>query len=158
MGPNLIANDSFESWTGGPDTSPDNWLAGAVGKIRRIEEGAKLGKYAVEVSRKEESHMWIQQPIHPEKFRGKAIVLGVWCRLTPHSDCSVTVQSKVGARYLGPGRRGPTPPPRDGNWHFIAAREFVPDNAEIINLRLNAYSQEPWAPIQFDGVVAVVED
>jgi len=140
MGPNILENASFESWTGGPDTAPDNWIA------------------AVEVSRKEESHMWIQQPIPPEKFRGKTIVLGVWCKLTPNSDCSVTIQSKVGPRYLGPGRRGPVLPARDGKWHFIAAREVVPDKAEKINLRLNAYSQEPWAPIQFDGVIAVVEE
>ena len=159
MGPNLIVNDSFEAWTGGgSDPRPDNWLTGAVGKLRRIDEGAKFGKYAVEVSRQGEGHMWIQQAIPPEEYRGKTIVLGVWCKLTPDSDCSVTIQSKVGARYLGPGRRGPTPPPRDGNWQFIAARESVPDAAEIINLRLNAYSQQPWAPIQFDGVIAVVEE
>jgi len=158
MGPNILENASFESWTGGPGSPPDRWRTGGVGKLRRVETDAKFGRCAVEVSRKEERHMFIEQPISPEKYRGKAIVLGVWCRLTPNSDCSVTIQSKVGARYLGGGRRGPRPPAKDGNWHFIAAREVVPDKAEIINLRLNAYSLEPWEPVHFDGVIAVVEE
>ena len=156
MGTNLIQNASFETWSRGPDRAPDAWIAGSVGKIVRLVEGARTGTHAAELSKHDESHMFLDAVLPVEVCRGKTLVAGAWCRIGPGADATLSIQTRIGKRY--PTKHSTEKCPPDGAWHFITVRYEIPDHAEGVVLRLNAYSLEPKAPIRFDGAVAVVDN
>ena len=155
LGPDLIANGSFESWGRGANEFPDDWVGTAVERVRRVE-GARFGKYAVELTKRDESHMLIDYVLPGAAYVGKTIVFGAWCKLAANSCGSVSILHFVGGKHIAASNQIPCP--TDGQWHFMTARQTIPDGTEKILLRLNAYCYEPYAPVQFDGAAAAVEE
>jgi len=154
MGPNLLGNSGFEAWSAGAGSPPDGWTGGATERIGEAT-GAHSGSFAVQLSKRDESHMFIEQRIPGGQYASKTVILGVWCKLTADSAGSLSILSKVGDKYVVEGNDAECP--ADGQWHFIVARQTIPAGAETVYLRLNAYSLEAYAPVDFDDAVAVVE-
>ena len=155
IGPNLIENGTFEAWSAGPEKAPDGWDARARGPFRvsRVQEGAKSGKYALELSRPEEGGMLIDQALPAEPYRGKTIVLGAWCKTGADAECDLQVNCKIRGRWVGICSGAA---PQDGRWHFMTTGQTIDERAEAIRLQIFLVAETPHAAGRFDNAIAVV--
>ena len=155
MGPNLISNAGFETWSKGPPDPPDDWSVSFRGPfdLCQVTDGVKFGEYALQFSKPGETGLVVDQGLAAAPYRGKTIVMGAWCKLTADSSCRAQINSKVGPRWVGSSSKAP---PQDGEWHFICVGQTIPDKAVKIYLQLFPYSHKPDAPVQFDNAIAVV--
>jgi hypothetical protein len=157
---NVVTNASFEFFSAGTDTYPDDWHpSGAEDppntSVGRADSGYH-GAYAVEVGDSTPSiRFCIQQQVYtagdlPGYFHGQTLVLSAWARKAPVSGVS------IGEVAISDGvARSATSLQDDNTWHSVVVTHQVASTATqlIVELCPTGEGTADSSTYQFDAVM-----
>ena len=159
IGKNIFKNGDFEVWRKGKNQAPDNWILGGDDPVvARQRSSVKSGSFTAALSSAgEEGHIYIDQRIPVDKYRGKTIIFGAWVKADSEENAFVSIMDWAGDQHEL--NHNLNKHPLDGTWQFLTARKTIREDATgEIWFRLNARPYESGAVACFDGAVAVVQE
>lgn len=79
---NHLYNGSFEIWSDGTSSAPDEWTLAGAGSVAREGTIIRIGYYSVKLTAPGGTEEWMRQYFHESKgidyWRGKTVTFGCW--------------------------------------------------------------------------------
>jgi len=139
-GSSILLNGDFEQWA---DGAPLHWLPRGQGPdIAREQEQVHSGASAVRLTTDRPegaNHVWIDQLLPAEPYRGKTITVGVWMKCSLEEIGPQVFDIAEGATEPYDWPMTYTKGPDVNGWRFCTSTKKIRPNADQVGFRLGTH-------------------
>lgn len=144
---NFIKNDSFEHWSKGVNTTPDEWVLGGVNPtIERDDTNKVIGRYGVVVENNSSDYINLYQDIESSAdLKGNTFTFGAWVKTSIPNHARLLLTDQVNGSSSGFHSGG-------GGWEWLTATHKVTVSSKWLRAHISVASP---GRIYTDGAILV---